>query len=745
MTATFHTKPRSMKRMFQRWNGCGVLVLLMGASFMGASNHVHAQSPPNFTHIDNVNAAGNATLYWDVFSPVGAEEFVQNEVKVFDMDLNPLGTQWHLISSEIVNGNLVLPTGWVMPSFLYDANQFAHCFVGVQVTVEGGVQSVSEQSDFLCSIHLDLQEGALPGTFDLTWNSPYVLSPGSIGGMFQLERLDGASGEYELVAEFPDSPFGGGGGFYTDNPGPCAQQLIYRVRQIAENGTDIHVSNIVDYLVGTVGGETPTVTHVDVENGQAHVYWDFEPEPETLGYVIYKCLDSGGGAIVATLDDPSVDNFSIATSIAGTEPESYQVAAYDCIDDDGTPNPSGAGGCARTVFLTAAQIPCTDRAQLAWIYPQGIAGEVVEFIPQYSEGGGPWVSLDTLSGTGQSMVHEGASLEASVAYRLLANTSELHTAASNVVEVSFEYPDAPASPQIQRASVLDRQRVEVVLSTDPTAEEVSLYEFQKWNDSDSSWIPLTPRYPSSLGFPVSHVDTELNTDEYAYRYRAVAYNGCEAVVAQSQEAGTMLLRGFQSTTPGFFENSLVWTPYSGFDNGLERYEVLRKQTNDLAVQGTPLATVSALSETHEDEVGDEFDSPGIFCYRILAMGFPDSTEVLPGAASNWVCLTEDPIVWIPTAFSPNGDDLNDWFPWAPGEANVGFLGEPQGSNPNFKMDVITRWGTKIFSTDSVEEPWDGRVDGDLAPTGVYAVVLQYLDGAGAWRSQTQQLTVLPSQ
>ena len=62
MTATFHTKPRSMKRMFQRWNGCGVLVLLLGASFMGASNHVLAQSPPNFTHIDNVNAAGNATL-----------------------------------------------------------------------------------------------------------------------------------------------------------------------------------------------------------------------------------------------------------------------------------------------------------------------------------------------------------------------------------------------------------------------------------------------------------------------------------------------------------------------------------------------------------------------------------------------------------------------------------------------------------------------------------------------------------
>ena len=34
--------------------------------------------PPNLTHVNNVNAAGNATLHWDVFSPVGAEEFLQS-------------------------------------------------------------------------------------------------------------------------------------------------------------------------------------------------------------------------------------------------------------------------------------------------------------------------------------------------------------------------------------------------------------------------------------------------------------------------------------------------------------------------------------------------------------------------------------------------------------------------------------------------------------------------------------------
>ena len=234
--------------------------------------------------------------------PRGQREFVQNEIKVFDLDQNALGTQWHIISSEIIAGNLVLPTGWVMPSFLYDANQLAHCYIGVQVTVENGLQSVSDPSPFLCSIHLSIEEGATPGTVDLEWNSPYALSGDAAGGDFQIERLSELTAEWEPVATQPDSPLGGS---FTDNPGPCAQVLIYRIRQLATNLMDWNESNRADLVIGTAGEETPTVTHVDVENGLAHVYWDFEPEPETLGYIVYKCLDTGGGAIVAASTTPA--------------------------------------------------------------------------------------------------------------------------------------------------------------------------------------------------------------------------------------------------------------------------------------------------------------------------------------------------------------------------------------------------------------------------------------------------------
>jgi len=703
--------------------------------------------PPNLTHVEFINNAGSVQLRWDAFAPVDQEEFVQNEFKVYDLEQNQLSPQPHIVSSEVINGNIILPTGWLTPSFLYDANQLAHCFIGVQITVDystnaSGVQSASDPSPFLCSIHLSVEEGTVPGTVDLAWNSPYALSGEAAGGEFQIERLNENTANWDLVATVPDSPFGG---TYTDNPGPCAQALNYKVRQLASNGTDIQESNKVEFVIGVIGGETPEVSHVDVENGLAHVHWDFEPEPETLGYIVYKCLDSGGGAIVAEVNDPNTFDLVIPASNAGAEAESYQVAAYDCVDDDGTPNPAGAGDCVRTVFLAADQIPCTDRAQLAWLPPVGMAGGVSEYIPQYREDGGAWTSIDTVGGSFLSVVHEGASLTALVEYRVLAVGGEAHEAASNLVEVSFEYPNDPEAPELKRVSVIDRTRVELVLATDPLAEEVSLYEFQRWNDLDSSWIPLVPRYPANLGFSVTHVDVERNTDEFSYRYRAIAYNGCEAAVAESQVSETMLLRGFQSTTPGFYENSLIWTPYAGFGNGLDRYEIIRKQSNDLNVVGESLATVTAVNESYEDNVEDAFDSPGIFCYQVLALEVPDSNEVLQGAASNWVCLTEEPVVWIPSAFTPNDDDLNDWFPWAPGEANVGFLGESQGDSPNFRMTVSTRWGTKIFETRSIDEPWDGRVDGRLAPNGVYVVQVEYLDGAGAWRNQLVYVTVLSGQ
>ena len=240
------------------------------------------------------------------------------------------------------------------------------------------------------------------------------------------------------------------------------------------------------------------------------------------------------------------------------------------------------------------------------------------------------------------------------------------------------------------------------------------------------------------------MDINLSTDRQTYTYRAVVFNECEEVITQSQEATTMLLQGFSNPEESVFENNLVWTAYEGFAGGIDRYEVIRKTTLNPEELGSPLTSTNVVQKNHTDDVSDLLDTPGLFCYRILAIE-NNTGPGLEGAASNWVCLTEEPLVWIPTAFSPNGDELNDWFPWPSGDAQVGFLGAPQGDNSNFELNVYSRWGENIFSSTSVDETWDGRINGKLVPAGVYAVHVRYLDGAGGWHQQRVALTVLPGE
>ncbi|NEQ50710.1 MAG: T9SS type B sorting domain-containing protein [Leptolyngbya sp. SIO3F4] len=68
-------------------------------------------------------------------------------------------------------------------------------------------------------------------------------------------------------------------------------------------------------------------------------------------------------------------------------------------------------------------------------------------------------------------------------------------------------------------------------------------------------------------------------------------------------------------------------------------------------------------------------------------------------------------IYVPTAFTPNGDGLNDVF--AP--VGIGI------DNEEFTMQVFNRWGQLVFETSTLAKPWDGRMAGSnqLAPAGSY--------------------------
>lgn len=80
--------------------------------------------------------------------------------------------------------------------------------------------------------------------------------------------------------------------------------------------------------------------------------------------------------------------------------------------------------------------------------------------------------------------------------------------------------------------------------------------------------------------------------------------------------------------------------------------------------------------------------------------------------------------YFPTAFSPNGDGINDDF-------------GPQYSDRvevrGFRLEVYDRWGALRFSTDRPDDRWDGTHNGRSLPTGVYLYIfsVDYQDDRGA--------------
>jgi len=71
-------------------------------------------------------------------------------------------------------------------------------------------------------------------------------------------------------------------------------------------------------------------------------------------------------------------------------------------------------------------------------------------------------------------------------------------------------------------------------------------------------------------------------------------------------------------------------------------------------------------------------------------------------------------LYLPNAFTPNGDGLNDDF-GPVGEFNL----------ESYEINIFDRWGKLVFNSTDVLKHWNGKdLDGDVLPSGVFAYVVR---------------------
>ncbi|HEY1165993.1 MAG TPA: gliding motility-associated C-terminal domain-containing protein [Chitinophaga sp.] len=134
----------------------------------------------------------------------------------------------------------------------------------------------------------------------------------------------------------------------------------------------------------------------------------------------------------------------------------------------------------------------------------------------------------------------------------------------------------------------------------------------------------------------------------------------------------------------------------------------------VSVNGGPFAAPSsgAMGTTHL--VSGLPLSQGV-SIRVVALGGQTCQNSDPGDASAKL-LSQD--LFIPNAFTPNNDGLNDQFK---AEGNI-ISGQ--------SMKIFNQWGELIFETSATGEGWDGTHKGKAQPVGVYiyAIRLKLADG-----------------
>lgn len=104
-------------------------------------------------------------------------------------------------------------------------------------------------------------------------------------------------------------------------------------------------------------------------------------------------------------------------------------------------------------------------------------------------------------------------------------------------------------------------------------------------------------------------------------------------------------------------------------------------------------------------------------YRVTLVAF-DPNFACPDTAVRSFTLLPPGAIYVPNAFSPNGDGENDT--WAPDGVGIIWV----------RTRIYSRWGLHLRTLDGLPDRWDGMYQGRDVPEGVYVYVVDALINDG---------------
>jgi gliding motility-associated-like protein len=262
-------------------------------------------------------------------------------------------------------------------------------------------------------------------------------------------------------------------------------------------------------------------------------------------------------------------------------------------------------------------------------------------------------------------------------------------------------------PYMRLVTVAESQEIAIKWDSFPGATEYVLYR-------NGVIVDTTAEF--------SYLDNTFEIAQKRNEYTIRATNVCLEETEASNLGTNILLvgKGSDDNTISIVE----WTPYQDWEKGVNAYS-LEVQNEDKSFTEI-YREGSGADKTYQDNTFLASALAGFStykCYRIAAYENEYPQQV---SYSNVECVPYKPVIFIPTAFSPNADGLNDVY------RPITFGIE------HYEVKIYNRYGQKITQFDQTSKGWDASD----AAMGAYMVTIRAKGTDNEWYNEKSTVTVV---
>ncbi len=200
-----------------------------------------------------------------------------------------------------------------------------------------------------------------------------------------------------------------------------------------------------------------------------------------------------------------------------------------------------------------------------------------------------------------------------------------------------------------------------------------------------------------------YIDQNSSPELHSEKYFIKAMDTCGNQSVTSPISETIYLK---AENHNFNEYGILqYTSYEKWKEGVLEYQIEYYDNTTLSWKKINVKNSNILT-SNEPILPDSFNQQtGLeICYRVIAKEQNGNNQQ---STSNVACIPVYPVVFLPNAFSPNGDGINDFF-------------KPICSGLSiYQFEIYDRWGQLLYTDSPESRGWDGTFRGIPLGSDIY--------------------------